>query len=214
MDAVFIKFTKSDIKIQFCVPTIRQFTSKLDEMDSVLLGVSMATLSHININRYWTYALWLALFTISYNLAEGLISIFFGISDEALTLFGFGVDSFIEVMSGIGILAMVIRIRQNPDAPRTQFERAALRVTGTAFYLLVVGLCHNGRLQYCCGAQTRNDLARSRHLGYFDSRHVGACSWQAQGGTRAQLPADPLRRKLHDGLHLHVGRFAGFQFDL
>ncbi|NTU54720.1 MAG: cation transporter [Anaerolineales bacterium] len=100
----------------------------------------MATLSQININRYWTYALWLALFTIFYNLAEGLISIFFGISDEALTLFGFGVDSFIEVMSGIGILAMVIRIRQNPDAPRSQFERTALRVTGTAFYLLVVGL--------------------------------------------------------------------------
>jgi divalent metal cation (Fe/Co/Zn/Cd) transporter len=91
-------------------------------------------------NKYWTYALWLALFTIFYNLGEGLISIFFGISDEALTLLGFGVDSFIEVMSGIGILAMVIRIRQNPDTPRSQFEKTALRITGTAFYLLVAGL--------------------------------------------------------------------------
>ncbi len=89
---------------------------------------------------YWQYALWLAIFTILYNIAEGLVSIFFGISDEALTLFGFGVDSFIEVMSGIGILAMVLRIRQNPDAPRTQFEVTALRVTGTAFYLLAAGL--------------------------------------------------------------------------
>jgi divalent metal cation (Fe/Co/Zn/Cd) transporter len=86
------------------------------------------------------YALWLAFFTIFYNLAEGLISIYFGAQDETLTLFGFGVDSFIEVMSGIGILAMVIRIRRNPDTPRSQFERTALRVTGTAFYLLVVGL--------------------------------------------------------------------------
>lgn len=100
----------------------------------------MTTLAQTDINRYWTYALWLAFFTIFYNLAEGLISVFFGFSDEALTLFGFGVDSFIEVMSGIGILAMVIRIRQNPDTPRSQFERTALRVTGTAFYLLVVGL--------------------------------------------------------------------------
>jgi divalent metal cation (Fe/Co/Zn/Cd) transporter len=90
--------------------------------------------------RYWTYALWLALFTIFYNLAEGLISIFFGFSDEALTLFGFGVDSFIEVMSGIGILAMVLRIRQHPDTPRSQFERTALRITGTSFYLLIAGL--------------------------------------------------------------------------
>ena len=89
---------------------------------------------------YWQYALWLAVFTILYNIAEGLISIFFGVSDEALTLFGFGADSFIEVMSGIGILAMVIRIRQNPDTSRSRFEITALRVTGTAFYLLVAGL--------------------------------------------------------------------------
>lgn len=100
----------------------------------------MATLTQSTLDKYWTYALWLALFTILYNLAEGLISIFFGISDEALTLFGFGVDSFIEVMSGIGILAMVLRIRQNPETSRSQFERTALRVTGTSFYLLALGL--------------------------------------------------------------------------
>jgi divalent metal cation (Fe/Co/Zn/Cd) transporter len=100
----------------------------------------MVTLTQSTANKYWNYALWLALFTILYNLAEGLVSIFFGISDEALTLFGFGVDSFIEVMSGIGILAMVLRIRQHPDAPRSQFEKTALRVTGTSFYLLGVGL--------------------------------------------------------------------------
>jgi divalent metal cation (Fe/Co/Zn/Cd) transporter len=100
----------------------------------------MTTLTESTTNKYWSYALWLAMFTILYNLAEGLISIFFGISDETLTLFGFGVDSFIEVMSGVGILAMVLRIRQNPETPRSQFERTALRVTGTSFYLLVAGL--------------------------------------------------------------------------
>jgi divalent metal cation (Fe/Co/Zn/Cd) transporter len=100
----------------------------------------MTTLTQTDINRYWTYALWLALFTIFYNLIEGLVSVFFGFSDEALTLFGFGIDSFIEVISGLGILAMVLRIRQNPDTSRTQFERTALRITGTSFYLLVAGL--------------------------------------------------------------------------
>jgi len=63
-----------------------------------------------------------------------------GVQDETLTLFGFGIDSFIEVTSGIGILAMVLRIRQNTDTPRSQFERTALRVTGTSFYLLAAGL--------------------------------------------------------------------------
>jgi divalent metal cation (Fe/Co/Zn/Cd) transporter len=91
-------------------------------------------------NKYWKYALWLALFTIIYNFGEGLVSIYFGVQDETLTLFGFGIDSFIEVMSGIGILAMVIRIRQDTDAPRSQFERAALRITGTSFYILAAGL--------------------------------------------------------------------------
>ena len=101
----------------------------------------MATLTNKStLDRYWSYALWLAIFTILYNLAEGVISIFFGLSDETLTLFGFGVDSFIEVMSGIGILAMVLRIRQNPDTDRSNFEKTALRITGTSFYILAVGL--------------------------------------------------------------------------
>ena len=100
----------------------------------------MTTISQPTTNKYWQYALWLAVFTIAYNMAEGLVSVYFGAQDEALTLFGFGVDSFIEVMSGIGILAMVIRIRQNPETPRSQFERSALRITGSAFYILAAGL--------------------------------------------------------------------------
>jgi divalent metal cation (Fe/Co/Zn/Cd) transporter len=91
-------------------------------------------------NRYFRYALWLGYFTVLYNLLEGVVSIAFGIHDEALTLFGFGVDSFIEVLSGLGIVAMVLRIRSNPDMPRSQFERTALRITGTSFYLLAAGL--------------------------------------------------------------------------
>ncbi len=100
----------------------------------------MTTLSQTTEHKYWQYALGLALFTIIYNLAEGLVSTYFGAQDETLTLFGFGVDSFIEVMSGVGILAMVIRIRNQPDTPRSQFEQTALRITGAAFYLLAVGL--------------------------------------------------------------------------
>lgn len=100
----------------------------------------MSNNNEIMIRKYWQTALWLALFTIFYNLAEGLVSVFFGLEDEALTLFGFGVDSFIEVLSGIGILAMVLRIRRHPETPRSQFERTALRITGASFYLLAAGL--------------------------------------------------------------------------
>ena len=91
-------------------------------------------------NKYWNYALWIALFTIFYNFAEGVVSIAFGTQDATLTLFGFGLDSFIEVISGIGILAMVLRIRRNTEAPRTKMEHTALHVTSASFYLLAAGL--------------------------------------------------------------------------
>lgn len=82
----------------------------------------------------------LSLFTIGYNLLEGVISMFFGFEDETLALFGFGVDSFIEVMSGIGIAVMILRIQKNPLTAKSTFETNALKVTGTAFYLLSAGL--------------------------------------------------------------------------
>lgn len=63
-----------------------------------------------------------------------------GYSDETLSLFGFGADSFIEVMSGIGITIMLLRIKQNQDGSVIPFEKAALRITGMAFYLLSAGL--------------------------------------------------------------------------
>jgi divalent metal cation (Fe/Co/Zn/Cd) transporter len=109
--------------------------------------------------RFYQYALWLAFFTILYNTLEGLVSVYFGIQDEALTLFGFGIDSFIEVISGVGIMAMVLRIRQNPEAPRGQFERTALRVTGWSFYLLVIGLLVNSLYNLYTGHKPESTLS-------------------------------------------------------
>jgi len=86
----------------------------------------------------------LAVFTIIYNLLEGVVSTYFGYKDESLTLFGFGVDSFIEVASGLGIAHMVLRIQLKPESNRDDFERTALRITGYAFYALVIGLVSTG----------------------------------------------------------------------
>ena len=91
-------------------------------------------------NRPYKRAYQLSFFTIFYNVMEGIVSIILGYEDETLTLFGFGVDSFIEVMSGIGIAIMIFRIRQNPESPKSTFEIKALKITGTGFYLLSAGL--------------------------------------------------------------------------
>ena len=90
--------------------------------------------------KLYKKAYYLSLFTIVYNLAEGIVSMLLGFEGETLALFGFGVDSFIEVMSGIGIAIMILRIKQNPLSPKSEFEIKALKITGTAFYLLSAGL--------------------------------------------------------------------------
>ncbi|MBC8215425.1 MAG: cation transporter [Candidatus Marinimicrobia bacterium] len=85
-------------------------------------------------------ALALAQITVFYNLLEGMVSVYFGMDDETLALFGFGVDSFVEVISGIGIWHMIFRIRRNENENPDRFEKTALKITGTAFYLLTAGL--------------------------------------------------------------------------
>jgi len=97
----------------------------------------------------------LAVVTVVYNIAEGLISVYFGASDDTLALLGFGVDSFVEVLSGIGILHMIFRMKKtgnNDVEARDRFERQALKITGTAFYILTVGLIAGSVLKIVTGS--------------------------------------------------------------
>jgi hypothetical protein len=82
----------------------------------------------------------LSLITVFYNLVEGLVSVYFGFTDETLALAGFGTDSFVEVLSGLGILHLVIRMKNGTVEQRDGFERTALKITGFSFYLLTAGL--------------------------------------------------------------------------
>jgi divalent metal cation (Fe/Co/Zn/Cd) transporter len=90
--------------------------------------------------KYYATAYALALITIFYNLIEGLVSVLLGYEDGAMSLFGFGLDSFVEVISGVGVWHMVRRQRLTDKSEHDKFERQALRVTGAAFYLLAAVL--------------------------------------------------------------------------
>jgi divalent metal cation (Fe/Co/Zn/Cd) transporter len=100
----------------------------------------METISTFASNKLYKVAFGLAIFTIVYNIAEGIISTYLGFENESLALFGFGSDSFIEVISGLGIAHMILRIQKNPHSNQDNFEQTALRITGVAFYTLVCGL--------------------------------------------------------------------------
>jgi divalent metal cation (Fe/Co/Zn/Cd) transporter len=91
-------------------------------------------------SRLYRTALLLSLFTIVYNVLEGIVCLYLGYKDETLTLFGFGVDSLVEVVSGIGILQMILRIRKNPGTAVSTFEIRALKITGYGFFVLAAGL--------------------------------------------------------------------------
>lgn len=95
----------------------------------------------------------LSLITIFYNIAEGVVATSFGAADETLALFGFGVDSFVEVISGLGIAHMILRMKKNEYTGVDNFEITALKITGTAFYLLVTGLIIGALLSIYYGAE-------------------------------------------------------------
>lgn len=110
-------------------------------------------------SRLLKVALWLSIITIFYNIAEGIFSVFFGVSDDTLALLGFGVDSFVEVISGIGILHMVIRMQHSNAESYDKFERQALKVTGTAFYLLTAGLIIGSVINIIKGVKPETTIA-------------------------------------------------------
>ena len=94
----------------------------------------------MNNKNLWNSVLLLAVITVFYNIIEGFVSVFFGVKDETLALFGFGIDSVIEVLSGLGIWHMVIRIRNNRGENIDDFQKTALRITGISFYILTISL--------------------------------------------------------------------------
>ena len=75
-------------------------------------------------------------FTVAWNSLEALVSIIAGIVAGSIALVGFGLDSVIEVASG---LALLWRLHHdlNPGR-REQVERTTLRIVGGCFIALAV----------------------------------------------------------------------------
>jgi divalent metal cation (Fe/Co/Zn/Cd) transporter len=109
--------------------------------------------------KLWKRALWLAIFTIVFNIIEGVVSIWFGISDDMLTLAGFGADSFIETISAISVAVMITRIMKNKDANKSRFEITALKITGWCFYILAVILAVGAIINIAQGSKPESTFA-------------------------------------------------------
>jgi divalent metal cation (Fe/Co/Zn/Cd) transporter len=89
--------------------------------------------------RWLVYARFLAIFTIGYNLLEGLVSMGFGWADDSMALFGFGADSFIEVGSALLVLWRLRGNEEGCESERLKRERRAVLGIGILFVLLALG---------------------------------------------------------------------------
>jgi len=75
-------------------------------------------------------------FTIAWNSLEGLVAVVAGAFAGSISLVGFGIDSFIEVTSGIVLLW---RMAVDSDVQRRERnEKLSLRVVGVCFLALAV----------------------------------------------------------------------------
>jgi hypothetical protein len=63
-------------------------------------AIAPTEVTHIKVNQDKRTSL-LAQITIFYNLIEGMVSVFFGATDETLSLFGFGIDSIGAILIAI-----------------------------------------------------------------------------------------------------------------
>lgn len=97
-----------------------------------------ATLEHTD--KLFSKALAFAVLTVVYNVIEGLVSVYFGHKEDTLALFGFGLDSFVETISALGIVQMILRIKRNPNSDKSSFEILSLKITGWCFYGLIAVL--------------------------------------------------------------------------
>jgi len=82
-------------------------------------------------------ALWLAMFTVAWNLAEGAIALTAAALAGSKALIGFGVDSFVESTSA-AVLVWRLRVEQVDPERAERAERWALRLIGIAFFALAL----------------------------------------------------------------------------
>lgn len=69
-------------------------------------------------------------FTITYNVLEGIIAVSAGAAASSAALIGFGLDSFIEVLSAVAVAWQFTR--KNPE----RWEKPTVRAIGIAFFAL------------------------------------------------------------------------------
>lgn len=81
------------------------------------------------------YALYLSYFTVGYNFLEGLVSVFAGMLAGSVALVGFGLDSFIESLSGSIMIWRFSKAGQFSDDEHERREKIAIKLVAYTFFI-------------------------------------------------------------------------------
>jgi divalent metal cation (Fe/Co/Zn/Cd) transporter len=81
-------------------------------------------------------ALRLSYFTVGYNVLEGAVSLFAGYLAGSIALVGFGLDSFVESLSGGVIIWRFARHHRLSPEEAARRERRAVKLVGLTFFIL------------------------------------------------------------------------------
>ena len=84
--------------------------------------------------RYRKKALLLSFATVGYNLVEGVVAVLVGIATNSSALLGFGLDSFIESLSGSVMIWRFGKNRSEEDEERV--EQKAQKLVAYTFFIL------------------------------------------------------------------------------
>jgi len=88
-------------------------------------------------------ALGVSYFTVGYNILEGVASVIFGYAAGSFALVGFGLDSFIESLSG-GIMVWRFTKREGiSHEEEERIEARAIKLVAYAFYILGAYVLYN-----------------------------------------------------------------------
>ena len=76
-------------------------------------------------------------FTVGWNILEGVIAVAAGVAAGSIALVGFGLDSYIEVASGM-VLIWRLRQRGSSNQEEKAAEKKAIFFVGMTFLLLAL----------------------------------------------------------------------------
>jgi divalent metal cation (Fe/Co/Zn/Cd) transporter len=145
-------------------------------------------LPRIDLQQWKNRALFLAWFTVSFNLLEGGVSVAFGLAEDSVALWGFGFDSFVEVASAVVVLW---RLRGALEAQALQKERRATLVIGTLFLLLAAAVMAGSAFQLL--ARHRPDSSLPGVIVSLVSLAVMIWLWRAKLAAAKALDSSTLR---------------------